>query len=126
MPLERVAISPLVVAAALVGLEGAAAVVAGIGFLVAAVTGKPADRSTAITLVVLLLAVGAGLAGAARGLARRRPAAQTPSYLAQFFTLVVAYYQRHTLIGVTIALALVAAAALAALLAPSTRAALRR
>ncbi|HET6909255.1 MAG TPA: hypothetical protein VFH54_07960 [Mycobacteriales bacterium] len=123
---ERVAINPLLVAAALVGLEGAAAAVAGVGFLVAAVAGKPADRPTAITLAVLLVIVGAGVLAVARGLVRRRPVAQTPSYLVQFFTLVVAYYQRHTLIGVTVALAVVAVAALAALTAPSTRAALRR
>jgi hypothetical protein len=117
---------PLRVAAGLVGLESVAAVVAGLGFLVAAVSGKPADRPTAMTLAVLLVLLGGGVAAVARGLLRRRPAAQTPAYLAQFFTLVIAYYQRHTLIAVTIGCAVVAVAALAALLQPGSRAALRR
>jgi hypothetical protein len=116
----------LTVAAAVVALEAFAAVAAGVGFLVAALTGEPADRGTAVTLAVLLLVLGAGLALVARGLFRSRPPAQTPAYLAQFFTLVVAYYQRHTLLAVTVALAVMAVLVLAALSAPASRAALRR
>jgi hypothetical protein len=112
--------------AVVVGLEALAAVVSGVGFLVAAVTGSPADRPTAVTLAVLLVVLGGGLAAVSRGLWRRRPAAQTPAYLAQFFTLVVAYYQRHTLVAVTVALAVVAVVAIAALSAPDSRDALRR
>lgn len=114
------------VAAALVGLEGASAVAAAVGFAIAAVTGHPADRGTALTLAGLLLVLGAGLLVVARGLLRARPAAATPAYVAQFFTLIVAYYQRHTLVGVTIALAAVAVATVAALAAPGSRGALRR
>jgi carbon starvation protein CstA len=117
---------PLRVAAGVVGAEALACVVAGVGFLVAAVAGKPADRPTALTLVVLLVLLGVGLAAVMRGLLRRRPAAQTPAYLTQFFTLVVAYYQRHTLVGVTIALVVAAVVALAGLSAPESRDALRR
>jgi carbon starvation protein CstA len=117
---------PLRVASALLALEAVAAVAAAVGFAVAAAVGKPSDRGVAMTLVVLLVAIGAGLALVARGLWRRRPAAQTPAWLAQFFALVVAYYQRHTLIAVTIALAVVALVAVAALSAPESRAALRR
>lgn len=118
--------TPLRVAAGVVALEGLAAVVAGVGFLVAALSGKPADRGTAVTLAVLLVILGAGLLAAARGLWRCRPVSQTPSYLAQFFTLVVAYYQRHTLVAVTVVLAALAVVAVAALSAPESRAALRR
>src|SRR5438067_11469335 len=122
MSTERVALQ---VATVIVGLESLAAMVTGVGFLVAVFTGKPSDRPTAITLVILLVVLGAGLALVARGLIRRRPAAQTPAWLAQFFTLVVAYYQRHTLIAVTIALAGVALVAIAAWSGPETRQSLR-
>ena len=106
---------PLVVGAALVGLEGAAAAIAGIGFGVAALAGHPSDRATAVTLAAVLLVLGLGLLVVARGLARQRPASATPAYLAQFFTLVVAYYQRHTLIGVTVLLGVVSVVAVVAL-----------
>ena len=117
---------PLLAAAALVGLEGAAATVAAVGFGAAALTGHPSDRATALTLAVLLLVLGLGLLLVARGLARQRPAAATPAYLAQFFALIVAYYQRHTLIAVTIAVGVVAIATVVALAAPDSRDALRR
>jgi hypothetical protein len=113
-------------AGGLVGAEGAAAAVAGVGFAVAALAGHPADRATSLTLAGVLLVLGAGVLLVARGLLRRRPAAATPAYLAQFFTLVVAWYQRHTLIAVTVVLAVVAVATVAALAAPGSRAALRR
>jgi len=117
---------PLRVASVLVGLEGAAAAAAGIGFAVAAVLGKPADRATALTLAAVLVILGGGLLLVARGLARQRPAAATPAYLAQFFALIVAYYQRHTLLAVTVGVGLVAVATVVALAAPASRAALRR
>lgn len=117
---------PLRVASALVGLEGLAAVAAAVGFAVAALAGHPSDRATALTLAAVLVILGAGLVAVARGLARQRPAAATPAYLAQFFALIVAYYQRHTLLAVTIGVGLVAVATVAALAAPASRAALRR
>jgi len=110
----------------LVGLEGAAAIAAAIGFAVAALTGHPADRATALTLAAVLLVLGAGLLAVARGLLRARPAAATPAYVAQFFTLIIAYYQRHTLVAVTVALTVVAVATVAALAAPASRQALTR
>jgi hypothetical protein len=113
-------------AAMLVGLEGAGAVAAGIGFAVAALAGHPSDRPTALTLAAVLVVLGAGLLLVARGLARQRPAAATPAYLAQFFALIVAYYQRHTLLVLTVGLAVVAVATAVALAAPASRAALRR
>jgi hypothetical protein len=116
----------LAVAAGLVALEALAALVAGVGFLVAVGVGKPSDRGVAATLAVLLLVVGAGLTFDARGLLRARPAAQTPAYLAQFFALVVAWYQRHTLPVVTGVIVVLAVAVVAALSAPESRDALRR
>ena len=116
----------LAVAAGLVGAESLACVGAGIGFLVAVGVGKPADRGVAATLAALLLVFGAGLAFDARGLWRARPAAQTPAYLAQFFALVVAWYQRHTLPAVTAVVVVLAVAVVAALSARETRDALRR
>src|SRR3954469_12237687 len=117
---------PLRVGAALVGLEGAVAAAAGVGFAVAALVGQPSDRATALTLAAVLVILGGGLLLVARGLARQRPAAATPAYLAQFFALIVAYYQRHTLLAVTIAVGVVAVATVVALAAPDSRAALRR
>jgi len=113
-------------AAALVAIEGAAAAIAAVGFAVAALTGHPSDRATALTLAAVLLVIGLGLLLVARGLLRQRPAATTPAYLAQFFALIVAYYQRHTLPAVTVALGLAALATVVALAAPDSRAALRR
>jgi len=123
---EGVAARPLRLAAAVVGLEAAAAFASGVGFLVAVFSGKPADRPTAVTLAVLLMVVGVGLGLVARGLLLARPAAQTPAYLAQFFTLVISYYQRHTLLPVAIVLAAAAVVCVAGLAAPSSREALRR
>jgi hypothetical protein len=126
MTVDDAAPAPLRVAGALVAAEGAAAAVAGVGFAVAGLTAHPADRTTSLTLAGVLLVIGAGVLLVARGLLRRRPAAATPAYLAQFFTLVVAWYQRHTLVAVTVVLALVAVAAAAALSHPESRKALRR
>jgi hypothetical protein len=126
--LRRVPTPPrsLAVAAGLVGLEAVAGLAAGLGFLVAMGVGKSADRGVAATLAVLLLVLGAGLALDARGLWRARPAAQTPAYLAQFFALVVAWYQRYTLPAVTVAIVVLVTGVLAALSAPESRDALRR
>jgi hypothetical protein len=102
-------------AAAVVGVEGAACVAAGIGFVVAALVGHPSDRGTAVLLGVLLTLYGAGVVLVGRGLGLERAWARTPAFLVQFFALVVAWYQRDTLPAVTVVLAVVAVAALAAL-----------
>ena len=117
---------PLAAAAALVGVEALGCLAAGIGFLIAVGVGKPADRGVAATLAGLLLVFGAGLVLDARGLWRSRPAAQTPAYLAQFFALVVAWYQRHTLPALTAVAVVLAVAVVAALSAREARDALRR
>ena len=102
-------------AAIVVGVEGAAGVVAGIGFVIAALVGHPHDRGTAVLLGVLLGVYGAGVVLVGRGLDRERSWARTPAFLVQFFVLVVAWYQRDTLPAVTAVLAVVAAAAVTAL-----------
>ena len=102
-------------AAALVGLEGAAAVVAGAGFLVATFVGKPADRATSVFLSALFVLFGLALLAMARGLHRDRSWPRTPALLAQFFGLVVAWNQRSTLPVVAVVLAVVCLAAAAAM-----------
>lgn len=103
------------IAAAVVATEGVAGVAAGVGFAIAAVVGHPADRPTAVLLGGLLAVYGAAVVGIARGIDRERAWARTPAYLTQFFALVVAWYQRGTLPGVTAAVAVVAVAAVVAL-----------
>ena len=102
-------------AALVVGAEGAAAFSAGVGFVVAAIVGSPHDRQTAVVLGVLLVLFGAGLLAMARSLRRGSYWPRTPSYLAQFFGLIVAWYQRSTLPAVSIVLLVVCVAALVAL-----------
>ena len=103
------------VAAAIVAVEGAGAVVAGIAFTIAALVGHPSDRGTAIFLGLLLTAYGVAIVAVARGIDRERGWARTPAYLTQFFALVVAWYQRDTLPVVTAILGIVAVAAVVAL-----------
>ena len=105
-----------VVAAGLVGLEAVATVVTGLAFVVAALVGHPSDRGVAVFMGALLACYGAGVGLAARGIARGRAWARTPALLVQFFGLVVAWYQRHTLPAVTVAVAVVAVAATVAVL----------
>ena len=99
------------VAAAVLGIEGAAGTVAGIGFVIAAVAGHPSDRGTAVLLGVLVALYGAAIVFIARGVDRSRAWARTPAFLVQFFALVIAWYQRDSLPAVTASLALVAVAA---------------
>jgi O-antigen/teichoic acid export membrane protein len=99
------------VAAAIVGVEGVAAIVAGIGFMVAALVGHPDDRGTSIFLGLLLSAYGVGIVLAARGFGRGRHWARTPAFLTQFFAFVVAWYNRHSLPAVMAIVAGTAAAA---------------
>ena len=103
------------VAAVVVGVEGAACVAAGIGFVIAALVGHPHDRGTTVLLGVLLGIYGTGVVLVGRGLGRDRSWARTPAFLVQFFALVVAWYQRDTLPGVTAVLAVVAVVAVVAI-----------
>lgn len=103
------------VAAAIVALEGVAAVVAGIGFAIAAIVGHPSDRGTTIFLGALLVVYGAAIVAVARGIARDRRWARTPAYLTQFFALVVAWYNRGSLPAVMAMVGVVAVAAVVTL-----------
>ena len=103
------------VAAALVATEGIAAIGAGVAFVGVALLGHPEDRPTAVVLGVLLAALGLGIAAVARGVFRDSGWARTPAYLTQFFGLVVAWYQRTTLVAVTVCLGVVCVAAVVSL-----------
>ncbi|PZG15088.1 hypothetical protein [Nonomuraea aridisoli] len=112
----------LLIATAVVALEGLVAVGLGVFAAVEALTGNPVSLSTALAEAVFALLVGAGLLWVAGGgLFRVQRWGRSPAVLAQIFLLPVAY----TLIqsGVPqlgIPLAVVAVAGIAALLAPPT------
>jgi hypothetical protein len=102
-------------AAVAVALEAAGAVVAGVVFTVAALVGHPSDRGTAVVLGLLLALYGAAIAAVARGIDRGRRWARTPAFLTQFFALVVAWYNRHSLPAVMAIVGAVAVVAVVAL-----------
>ena len=110
-PNDRAALA----AALVVGAEGVAAFAAGVVFVVAALVGSPHDKETAVVLGVLLALFGVGLVAMARSLRRNSYWPRTPSCLAQFFGLIVAWYQRSTLPVVSIVLLVVCVGALVAL-----------
>jgi hypothetical protein len=112
---------PRLAAAALVALEGLAGVVAGAGFVIAALAGDPSNRGDAVVLGVLLLLCGAGVLAVGRGVLRSSDWARTPAFLVQFFGLVVAWNQRKTVPAMTVALGIVCVAAVAALVAAQRR-----
>jgi uncharacterized membrane protein HdeD (DUF308 family) len=86
-----------------------------VAFVIAALVGHPHDQATAVVLGALLVIFGAGLLALARSLRRGSHWPRTPAYLAQFFGLVVAWYQRTTLPAVSIGLLVVCAGAVVAL-----------
>ena len=96
------------IAALVVGLEGIAATATGIVFAVAALAGHPSDRTTAVLLGALLTLYGVGILIVARGIDRSRRWARTPAFLKQFFALIVAWYQRHSLPAVVVVVGIVA------------------
>ena len=103
------------IAAAIVGVEGVAAIVAGAVFAIAAIVGHPSDRGTTIVLGLLLVTYGVGIVAVARGIDRDRRWARTPAFLTQFFALVVAWYNRGSLTAVMSVVGAVAVAAIVAL-----------
>jgi hypothetical protein len=113
---------PLAVAAGLVALEAAGAGIYGVVELVRALVGHPQSRGTAILLGIVVLIYAAGVAAAAVGLWRVRRWAQTPTYLVQFFSLVIGIGQLHTLPGLMIPLIVVAALTLVTVSLPDSRA----
>ncbi|WP_433327274.1 hypothetical protein [Spirillospora sp. CA-294931] len=109
-------------AAALEGLEGAAAL--GFGLFVGweTVSGSAVDETTAIAVTALALLGGLGMLHCARGLLRAEPWSRAPTVLTQLFALPVAWSlwqsEQHF---IAVPLGLVAAATLVVTLSgPST------
>lgn len=114
------------VAAAVLLLQGAGAFAAGAVELVVALAGHPHDRGTASFLGVLAMVYGAVMVLVGGGVGRMRRWAGTPALMVEFFAVVIALGQLHTLLALSVVLLASAAAAFAALLHPDARAVLVR
>jgi hypothetical protein len=112
------------IAAAVVAVQAGVLVVWGVAEIVRSLTGHPHDRGTAVLLGVVVLVYGLGVLAAARGLAHARRWAQTPTYLVQFFSVVIGVGQVHTLPGLMIPLIALAVIAVVAVSMPDSRQAL--
>lgn len=114
--------APLRRAAALVGVEGVGLVLLGAGYAVSGLLGAPEDRLGTVLEGVLALAVGAALLPVARGLARRRGWALSPTVVVQLLVLVVAVglFQGGVLL-VAVPLLVAAGAVLYLLATPQSR-----
>jgi hypothetical protein len=117
----------LTLAAVAVGLEAAGLSVAGVLTAVDAAAGRSSQASSGVALTILEFIVVAGVAWIASGVARARPWSRTPTVMIQVLTGVVAVYllQAHRFDWGVPAL-LLAAAGLAAVLAPDSWRALTR
>ena len=116
--------TPLRRAALLVGLEGAALVVLGLGYGVAGVVGEPFDRLATVLEAAFTVVIGVGLALVARGLLGARRWARSPAILAQLLALPVGVGLVQGRVWWAAApVLLLAAAVLAHLATPSARAA---
>jgi hypothetical protein len=95
--------------------------------LVDVVSGDTATASNAIGFIVLEAVIAAGVAWIASGIARVRPWSRTPAVMTQVFTAMIAIWllEAHRYAWAVPAL-LLAVAALAGLLAPSSWRALAR
>jgi hypothetical protein len=111
-------------AAALVALQAAGLAGYGLVELVRSIVGQPQSRGTAVLLGAVVLIYAAGVMTAALGLWRVRRWAQTPTYLVQFFSLVIGFGQLHTLPALSIPLLAITVATLVAVSWPQSRAAL--
>jgi hypothetical protein len=114
----------LSVTAVLVAVQAAALGVYGIVELLRALLGHPHDRTTALLLGVLLICYAVGILFAARGVWLMRRWAQTPTYLVQFFSIVIGIGQIHTLPLLMVPLIAVSIATLIAVSLPQSRQAL--
>jgi hypothetical protein len=117
----------LSLAAAAVAVEAAGLGVAGVITAVDAGAGRSSQASSGVALTILEFIAVAGIAWIASGVARVRPWSRTPALMIQVFTGVVAVYllQAHRFDWGVPAL-LLAAAGLAAVVAPSSWRALTR
>jgi hypothetical protein len=114
----------LTITAALVALKGAAAAIWGIVEIIRALTGHPHNRQDAVVLGVVVLVLAVGVFAAAAGLWRMRRWAQAPTYLVQFFSIVVGMGQLTTLPFMMVPLIAVGVATLVFVSLPPSREAL--
>jgi hypothetical protein len=120
--------SPLLTLAAVaVALEAVGLCVAGVLSGADSAAGRSSQASSGVALTIFEFIVAAGIGWIASGLARGRPWSRTPAVMIQAFTGVVAVYllQAHRFDWGVPAL-LLAAAGLAAVLAPASWRALSR
>ena len=114
----------LSVTAVLVAVQGAAFAVWGAVELIRAFTGHPYDKNTAVLLGVVVLILAAGVLAAALGLWRVRRWAQAPTYMVQFFSIIIGMGQIATLPAMMVPLIAVGAATLVCVSLPASRQAL--
>jgi hypothetical protein len=114
----------LSVTAALVAVQSAALGSYGVVELLRALFGHPHDRGTAVLLGVLVVFYAIAILVAARGIWNLKRWAQTPTYLVQFFSIVIGIGQIHTLPYLMVPLIVVGLATLVAVSLPASRQAL--
>jgi hypothetical protein len=114
----------LTVTAWLVAVQAAALAAWGAVELIRALAGHPHDRGTAVLLGIVVLIYAGGVFVAARGVWQVRRWAQTPTYLVQFFSIVIGIGQLKTLPGLMIPLIVIGLATLVSVSLPASRTAL--
>ncbi|HWC33668.1 MAG TPA: hypothetical protein VG650_02460 [Mycobacteriales bacterium] len=114
----------LTVTAVLVAVQGAAFATWGTVELIRALVGHPHDRQTAVLLGVVVLVLSAGVFMAALGLWRVKRWSQAPTYLVQFFSIVLGMGQLTKLPALMVPLIVVGVATLVAVSLPPSREAL--
>ncbi|HVT65088.1 MAG TPA: hypothetical protein VHD81_08035 [Mycobacteriales bacterium] len=102
----------LTVTAVLVAVQAAAFATWGAVELVRALVGHPNDRLTAVMLGALVLILAGGVFFAASGLWRMKRWAQAPTYMVQFFSVIIAMGQLTKLPAMMIPLLIVGLATL--------------
>jgi hypothetical protein len=111
------------VAAALVAIQGLAFTVYGVVELLRALFGHPHDKSTAVLLGITVIVLAAGIFVAAYGLMQMRRWAQSPTYIVQFFSIIIGMGQLGTLPAMMVPLVIIGLATLVAVsLQPSREA----
>ncbi|HVV75247.1 MAG TPA: hypothetical protein VHC43_04360 [Mycobacteriales bacterium] len=106
--------------AVLVALQAVAFATFGAVELIRALVGHPHDKQTAVLLGVVVLVLSVGVSAAAVGLWRMKRWAQAPTYLVQFFSIVIGGGQLTKLPAMMVPLIVVGAATLVFVsLAPS-------
>jgi hypothetical protein len=109
--------------AVLVAVQGLAFAVYGAVELIRALVGHPHDKQTAVLLGVVVLVLSGGVFFAAYGLWRMRRWAQSPTYLVQFFSIIIGMGQIATLPALMVPLLIIGFATLVTVsLAPSREA----